>query len=254
MKSFLENSVSDLRAQGASQVVIFAHYYITGSKLSKASYTQVLPDEFQFTRDMFPHGVDLGVFGHIHVHQQVMENPPVLYTGSVEHMDWGEWEDDKGFISLSISGEEKGGGLSGCIGSSLDEGHRGKISWSFVKLPTRKIRRIRVSINADDDNPTERILAAIPQDVSGSMLRVDIRTRDAVRKRIDETRLARRLQDAFDYELMYSETDSGTVGVTGFTADPFELVREFIELNYKKDPRYGELQKCAREILDEVLK
>jgi DNA repair exonuclease SbcCD nuclease subunit len=193
----------------------------------------VLPDEFQFTKDMIPENIDLGVFGHIHIHQQVQKTPPVIYTGAVERIDWGECGEEKGFVSISL-------------GESLE--------WKFEKVPVREMAKIAVRLNSGDSDPTAKIISSLPADVAGAMLRIDIQTGEATRKRIDGRQLAEKLAPAFDYELRYSEASGEKASAAAFSSDPFELVRDFIDANYKSDPRHGDLQKRAREILEEVLK
>ncbi len=60
---------------------------------------------------------DYVALGHIHKHQSLNENPPVVYSGSIERIDFGEWREAKGFV--------------------LAEVERGKTSWRFVKIETR---------------------------------------------------------------------------------------------------------------------
>ena len=50
---------------------------------------------------------DYVALGHIHRHQVLQEKPPVVYAGSLERLDFGEAEDEKGFYLVEI-GEEAG--------------------------------------------------------------------------------------------------------------------------------------------------
>jgi len=43
------------------------------------------------------------MLGDVHKHQVLSEEPPVIYAGSIEHVDFGERKDEKGVILLEIT-------------------------------------------------------------------------------------------------------------------------------------------------------
>lgn len=53
-------------------------------------------------------GYSYVALGHIHLHQDLSPNPnvPVVYSGSIDRIDFGESEEDKGFVIVSV---EQGG-------------------------------------------------------------------------------------------------------------------------------------------------
>jgi exonuclease SbcD len=58
------------------------------------------------------------VAGHLHRHQVVLEEPPVLYPGSIERVDFGEEHEAKGFVIADVE--------------------PGRFAWEFVETPARR--------------------------------------------------------------------------------------------------------------------
>ncbi len=82
--------------------------------------------------------------GHIHKHQALSEDPPVVYSGSLERIDFGEQEEEKGFCWVELE--------------------RGKTTWEFVPVQAREFVTIRIDTTATEiDNPTESFLGMLPE-------------------------------------------------------------------------------------------
>lgn len=230
-QKLIKNWLKEKSNPDADYKTLFAHYYVEGAKIRETSYPEILPGEFSFTRDMIPDNLDIAVFGHIHLHQSMgkIGSTEIVYTGAVERIDWGEREDPKGFISLSVK-EKK---------------------WDFVKLPVRDMIKISVDIKPDEE-PNERILKSIP-DVSGKMMRLEITLPEGFRARVSDDKINEKLKNAFYYDLRWVETTKEKIGLVSFTTNPYELLKEYVELNYADDSRKDEILTEGNDILKEVL-
>ena len=208
--------------------VLLGHYYVEGSRVSSTTMLETLPGEFSFTRDMIPPEVDLAVFGHIHLHQQVGDR--IVYAGAPERIDWGERLDPKGFVTLDAA-------------SGL---------WSFVELPARPMLKVSVSIGVGED-PTDRILAALPPDPADALVRLDVTIPDELRPQVDERRIAEQLRSAFHYEVKWIPAVRERIVGAEFTLDPHRLFSEYVEQAYAGHPRreaiLGEGERILREVL-----
>lgn len=208
--------------------VLLGHYYVEGSRVSSTTMLETLPGEFSFTRDMIPPEVDLAVFGHIHLHQQVGDR--IVYAGAPERIDWGERLDPKGFLTLDAAA-----GL-----------------WSFVELPARPMVKVTVSVAMGED-PTERILAALPPDPADALVRLDVTIPDELRSQVDERRIAERLRSAFHYEVKWIPVVRERVVGQEFTLDPHRLFSDYVDHAYAGHPRreaiLGEGERILREVL-----
>src|SRR2546426_278505 len=174
-QEWIRNRAQDLR--DADLRILFGHFEFQGVRYASTAPTEVVPNDFTFTTDMIPDTIDLVVFGHIHMHQTV--GGKIVYAGAPERIDWGERLDPKGFLVIRPEG-----------------------GWSFVELPARPMDKVETVVGMGDD-VTEKVLAAIPMEVTGHLVRIEVTLPDELRNRLDEKRLADRLRDAFHYEVKF---------------------------------------------------
>lgn len=105
-------------------IILLAHASVEGAMLND-SYTTTLGDECTLPIDIFE-DFTYAALGHLHKHQAIAKN--AVYAGSLERVDWGERDDDKGFVLISI----------------VD----GEALWQFASLNPRPM--IDISIKAKD--------------------------------------------------------------------------------------------------------
>ncbi|MEM9449725.1 MAG: exonuclease subunit SbcD [Cyanobacteria bacterium P01_E01_bin.6] len=73
---------------------------------------------------------DYVALGHIHRHQVLCQEPPVVYPGSIERVDFSEESEEKGYILADVN--------------------RGSASIQFCPLPARPFRTIRVDLSTEE--------------------------------------------------------------------------------------------------------
>lgn len=85
---------------------------------------------------------DYVALGHLHRFQNLNEGGiPIVYSGSIDRVDFGERKEEKGFCLVSITKEKK-------------------CSFDFITIPTRPFIQIDVQLNKESDQ-TLQILTAI---------------------------------------------------------------------------------------------
>jgi len=86
---------------------------------------------------------DYVALGHLHRHQNLNESgyPAVVYSGSIERIDFGERKEEKGFCLVSIP-------------------EKGKATYEFIPVPTRPFIQIDVTLQAGISQ-TDQIIASI---------------------------------------------------------------------------------------------
>jgi exonuclease SbcD len=111
-------------AVNGKPVILAAHSMVEGAQLrGYMAQMEVGDKDLTIPLDvMCADTWDYVALGHVHVHQCLCLNPSVVYSGSIERIDWGERDGPKGFILADIE--------------------VGKTDWRFVDVMARKMMQI----------------------------------------------------------------------------------------------------------------
>ncbi len=93
--------------------------------------------------------------GHLHRYQNLNPNgyPAIVYSGSIERIDFGERKEEKGFCVVSIP-------------------EKGKASHEFITVPTRPFIQIELQLTAEK-NQTEQVLCEIKKyDITDAVIKI----------------------------------------------------------------------------------
>ena len=100
--------------------------------------------------------------GHIHKHQVLRTGPPmVVYSGSLQRVDFSEEDDEKGFCVIDLD-------------PAAAQGQR-MTGFEFHSLPARPFVTVDVKVELLEADPTAAVVRAIQRrDVAGAVVRVRI--------------------------------------------------------------------------------
>lgn len=130
-------------ANDAIPTLFLGHFWVNGAKLSawQQSYLNVSEPQVPLSALTDP-AFDYVALGHIHKHQDLNrgKQPPVVYSGSPDRIDFGEKDEEKGFVLLELQ--------------------KGHARYEFVPVPGSR-PLLDISVEAECDEPTERIIAEI---------------------------------------------------------------------------------------------
>ncbi len=122
---------------------------------------------------------DYIALGHIHKKQVLGQNPPVVYAGSLQRIDFSEEDDEKGFFIVDIDRDRK-------------------VNFEFVPVKARRFVTIKVEIGEQEASPTEMVLNAIKRyAVADAIVRIQISLPERLAKDIDDSAIRKALQDAY---------------------------------------------------------
>ena len=123
---------------------------------------------------------DYIALGHIHRHQDLnaKNSPPIVYSGSIERINFGEEKEDKGI----------------CLGSIDTKKH---VDYEFISLPARKMITIEVKIS-QAENPTTQFIKIIEKyDLEGAIVRVVYEISEKIEHQLDFQKINHSLENAF---------------------------------------------------------
>ncbi len=126
---------------------------------------------------------DYVALGHIHKAQVLHHNPPVVYAGSLQRIDFGEEDDTKGFYMIDLD-------------PSKPPGHRVD-GLDFKPVNARTFLTIPVEIKEGDEDPTGEVIKAISRRaIEGAIVRVQIRIPGEMEAHLRDGEIRRALEKA----------------------------------------------------------
>lgn len=241
----IENGVSDWLNLALNETnpsiptILTAHASVAGAKLGNEQ-------EIKIGRDVIlPLGLvcnprfDYVALGHIHRHQDLNlgSHPPVVYPGSIERVDFGEVNEEKGFVIAQIE--------------------KGHTTYQWRKLPIRKFIDRSVTL-VDELNVNDKIIAAMPsqEELKDAIVRLKITYPQGYEVLIDETRLHTYAKDAFEFKLhkiSVSEARSRLPdGQVTSSLSPLELLDWFWKEKHEDEGERERLQNLAQNLINQV--
>jgi len=182
--------------------------------------------------------LDYVALGHIHQHQNLNEKgyPPIIYSGSIEKMDFGEIRDQKGYIIAEVE--------------------RKSTHFAFSKLQGRKFLSCEVKIDEREDI-TETILAQMParETLQDAIFRLILHYPRKWEALIDERRIRAYAEEAFEFYLVRNTHDGVRVKLPEGSSSLTQISsRQLLDLYWESvhmddDAQVEELQRMATTIM-----
>ena len=141
--------------------LLAGHVTVSGATVGSEQSMMLGRDPVLLKSDVALPQLDYVALGHIHRHQVLNETPHVVYSGSLERVDFGEEGDDKGFCVFELD-PQRG------VGDRLR-------SFEFRRVDARRFVTVDVEIRSGDADPTRTVIDAISaRDVTDAIVRVRI--------------------------------------------------------------------------------
>lgn len=181
---------------------------------------------------------DYVAMGHVHKHQNLTKGqkgiPPVVYSGSMERIDFGEEGDPKGFCWIELK--------------------RSKTKWEFVRLNARPF----VTLSADlrtKANPTHEVVNLIKKyDLTEAVVRLDLKLSPDTELLFNETIIRDELKHARAYYTAalrkhVEQPTRARLGASPEGLTPMELLERYLLSKEVSLERRTELLEAAQTIV-----
>ncbi len=131
---------------------------------------------------------DYVALGHVHRHQVLCTDPLVVYPGSIERVDFGEEQEEKGYCWVEVSKKQT--------------------RFTFCPLPARQFCTITLDLTTSQ-NPMEDLLTNIKQhSIPESIVRLKYQIKPEQLAQIQDHTIHQALSDAHTYKIIPEIMDS----------------------------------------------
>jgi exonuclease SbcD len=202
--------------------------------------------------------LDYTALGHIHKFQDLNEGhfPPVIYPGSIERIDFGELNDQKGFIVAEVqkgktSYEHRALEVRPFIEADFDFTQKGKVFLNGAEI-------VPCGIGRETDSIIEGVKCQ--WNVKDSILKIIINFPKEMDENFDDKRLISAFGSAFEFKIVKKAKLEERLRITGMTVGEITAFTpiKFLEIYFsmigkpdifQKDP---ELKALALDIIQTV--
>ena len=239
----IENSIDNLIREFVQKLdpdlptILAAHASVTGAKLGQERYIMIGRDVMLQPGLLRNPAFDYVALGHIHLFQDLNEGaqPPIVYPGSIERVDFGESNDIKGFVLAEIE--------------------KGNTRYQFRRLNTRPYIECYTQVSGEE-RLMDKLLEALPEagEMKDAIVRLTIDFPRELEPLIDERRLQEKAVEAFQFVLYRRPSDRprGRIGDSHETENLTPL--ELLDLYWKESHFTGidrdQLQSLADGIIN----
>jgi len=171
--------------------LLAAHVWVSGARIGSEASMTIGQEHVLLPGNVANPAFDYVALGHIHRHQVLSQNPPVVYAGSLERLDFGDEKDDKGFYLVEIE-------------PSSETGQR-QVSYQFQPVSGRRFVTIKVDIELQDTEPTSTVIKAIAEkesQVADAIVRLQIGLPQEVEGQIRDSDIKNALKEAHYYAIV----------------------------------------------------
>lgn len=201
--------------------ILAAHVWVSGSMIGSERLTSIGQEHVLLLSNIANPAFDYIALGHIHKRQVLSNNPPAVYSGSLERLDFGEEEDDKGFYLIEIEPDKETG--------------KRRVSFAFHPIAGRRFLTINTAIEPEDTDPTSTVLKAIAEQedrVRDAIVRLQIDLPSEIEGQLRDNDIRNALQEAYYFTIGRNIQRGTRLRLGKWTAEeltPLDALKAYLE-------------------------
>jgi exonuclease SbcD len=225
------------QADPSIPAVLAGHFSVSDAKFGSERSVMLGRDVVVLKSVLAVPAWDYVALGHIHRHQELNrgQQPPIVYCGSLERIDFGEEKEAKGFVIADVQ--------------------RGHAEWEFRQVEARRFVTIHKDVREQAD-PLAAVLIAIAQhDIAKAIVRVIIQAHPEQEGLLRDSDIRRELGEAYFVASISKEMErtyrQRLGGESPEELAPAELLAHYLKSKDTPPERVDLLLQHAEEIFQE---
>jgi exonuclease SbcD len=244
LQETLTNIIGNLTAKldPSLPAVLAAHVWVTGAKVGSESLMSIGQEHTLLLSNLALPSFDYVALGHIHKRQVLSESPPVVYAGSLERIDFGEENDEKGFYVVEIDT------------AASDR----KTTFEFHPVNTRRFLTVNVTLEPDDINPSatlQNVIAARQEKVKDAIVRLNITLPAQIANQVSDSAIREALKEAHYYTVAQDVQRETRLRLGNRTAEeisPVDALKAYLESKNIPLERQKVLLEYGEKLIEEL--
>jgi exonuclease SbcD len=244
MQEAITQTISKKAAELDSSLpaILAAHVSVGSAKAGSESMMSIGQEPILLLSSVTLPAFDYIALGHIHKQQVLNENPPVVYTGSLERIDFGEENDTKGFYVVDIL---------------TTKGGKRKVSYKFHPVNARRFLTISLDLKEEETDPTATVLGVInnqQESIKNAIVRLNITLPSSLEGQLRNNDIKDALKETQTFTIARDIQRESRLRLGSRPAEeitPLEALKAYLELQKISTERQKTLLEYGEKLLKE---
>ena len=244
MQESLTNIINTLAAKldPGLPSILAAHIWVVGAALGTEKMMIIGQEHTLLLSNVANPAFDYVALGHIHKRQVLQNNPPVVYSGSLERLDFGDEDDEKGFYIIDIEPDATG---------------KRKVAFDFHPTSGRRFLTIDVKLTTLDTDPTAVILKAISQqqdNIKDAIVKLQLSLPAEIEGFLKDSEIKNALKEAYYFTIARDIKRESRPRLGQFTVSeitPVNALKIYLEQKKTSPERVKELMEYGQKLIEE---
>ena len=223
--------------------ILAAHVWVSSAQVGSERSMTIGQEHMLLLSNVANPAFNYIALGHIHKHQVLSHNPPVVYPGSLERLDFSEEEDNKGFYIVEIEPDKETG--------------KRRVSFDFHQVTGRRFLSINIDIESADTEPTATVLRAITEQeerVRDAIVRLNISLPAETQGQLRDNDIRDMLKETYYFTIAKDIQRETRLRLGKWTAEeilPLDALKAYIESKKVSPERATLLLEYGEKLIQE---